>query len=177
MEIEQTAVAGVLLVKPKVFSDARGFFLETWQRDRYAEAGIDLPFMQDNHSCSGYGTLRGLHFQKKHPQGKLVHVSLGSVFDVAVDIRPNSPTFGEWCGVELTQENHWQLWIPPGLAHGFMVTSEVAHFHYKATDVYHPEDECGIRWDDPSLAIDWPISKPTLAAKDLVLPGFAEVCG
>lgn len=177
MEIEQTAVAGVLLVKPKVFSDARGFFLETWQRDRYAGAGLDLPFVQDNHSCSGYGVLRGLHFQKKHPQGKLVHVSIGSVFDVAVDIRPNSPTFGKWCGVELTQENHWQLWIPPGLAHGFVVTSEIAHFHYKATDVYHPEDEYGIRWNDPDLGIDWPVAKPVLAAKDMALPGFADVCG
>lgn len=174
MEVEQTSVAGVLLIKPKVFGDARGFFMETWQQERYAAIGVDLPFVQDNHSCSRYGILRGLHYQKKHPQGKLVSVSQGSVFDVAVDIRPNSHTFGKWYGVELTGQNHWQLWIPPGLAHGFVVTSDVAYFHYKATDLYHPEDEGGIVWNDPKIGIDWPVATPTLSEKDLALPGFSD---
>ncbi|MEG6505676.1 dTDP-4-dehydrorhamnose 3,5-epimerase [Nitratidesulfovibrio sp. 1201_IL3209] len=170
MKIERSPIEGVLLVKPKVWHDTRGYFVETWQRERYAEAGIDLPFVQDNHSVSVRGTLRGLHFQKKHPQGKLVSVSLGSVFDVAVDIRRDSPTFGQWFGAELTQENQWQLWIAPGLAHAFFVTSELAHFHYKCTDYYRPGDEGGIRWNDPSLAISWPDIPPILSGKDAALP-------
>ena len=129
MEVIQTPIQGVLLIKPKIWGDSRGYFVETWQKERYEAAGIALDFVQDNHSKSRYGILRGLHFQKKFPQGKLVMVSLGSIFDVIVDIRSGSSTFGKWYGVELTQENQWQLWISPGLAHGFAVTSEVAYFH------------------------------------------------
>lgn len=174
MEVVATPLAGVLLIKPKVWGDARGRFVETWQKERYEAAGIALPFVQDNHSTSGGGILRGLHFQKTFPQGKLVSVSLGGVFDVAVDIRPQSPTFGRWYGVELTGENQWQLWIAPGLAHGFAVTSERAHFHYKCTELYHPEDEGVIRWDDPELGIAWPVAEPVLSAKDRNALSFAD---
>lgn len=171
MEVESTPIAGVLLIRPKIWGDARGCFVETWQRDRYAAAGIDLPFVQDNHSRSVRGVLRGLHFQKKHPQGKLVSVSLGSVFDVAVDIRPDSPTCGQWYAAELTAENQWQLWIAPGLAHGFMVTSDIAHFHYKCTDYYRPDDEGAIRWNDPDLAVRWPAGvDPVVSPKDAAAP-------
>lgn len=170
MEIEQAPLAGVLLIKPKIWGDARGYFVETWQASRYAEAGIKLPFVQDNHSCSSHGILRGLHFQRQHPQGKLVHVSLGSVFDVVVDIRPHSPTYGQWFGAELTAENQHQMWVPPGMAHGFVVTSPSAHFHYKCTDYYHPEDEGGILWNDPAIGIVWPLAKPLLSAKDSAAP-------
>ena len=164
-----------MLVKPKVWGDSRGYFVETWHKERYETAGIDFPFVQDNHSKSSYGILRGLHFQRKFPQGKLVSVSLGSVFDVAVDIRKNSPTIGRWYGVELTQENQWQLWISPGLAHGFVVTSDIAHFHYKCTERYHPEDEGAIRWNDPELGVAWPVSAPKLSSKDEAAPFFAEL--
>lgn len=174
MEVEQTSIDGVLLIKPKIWGDARGYFVETWQQERYAAVGLTLPFVQDNHSRSSYGILRGLHFQKSHPQGKLVSVSLGAVFDVAVDIRPDSPTFGRWYGAELTAENQHQLWVPPGLAHGFVVTSERAHFHYKCTDYYHPEDEGSIRWNDPILAIRWPVDQPRLSDKDMEAPLFTE---
>ena len=174
MEIVKTHIDGVLLIKPKVWGDPRGFFVETWQKDRYEAAGITRPFVQDNHSKSSFGILRGLHFQKKHPQGKLVSVSLGRVFDVAIDIRKESRTFGKWYGVELTQENQWQLWIEPGLAHGFVVTSDVAHFHYKCTEFYCPEDEGAIRWDDPEIAINWPILDPELSKKDREAPSFKE---
>ena len=174
MEVETTPIEGVLLVKPAVWGDARGYFVETWQQERYAAAGIALPFVQDNHSMSRYGTLRGLHFQKTRPQGKLVYMSLGRVFDVAVDIRRGSPTFGQWYGVELTQENQWQLWIAPGLAHGFAVTSEIAHFHYKCTDFYCPGDEGAIRWNDPDINVAWPVREPVLSGKDKVAPLFAE---
>jgi dTDP-4-dehydrorhamnose 3,5-epimerase len=174
VEVETTPIEGVLLVKPDVWGDARGYFVETWQQERYAAAGIALPFVQDNHSMSRYGTLRGLHFQKTRPQGKLVYVSLGRVFDVAVDIRRGSPTFGQWYGVELTQENQWQLWIAPGLAHGFAVTSEIAHFHYKCTDFYCPGDEGAIRWNDPDINVAWPVREPVLSGKDKVAPLFAE---
>ena len=174
MEVAATSIAGVLLIKPKVWGDARGYFVETWQQARYAAAGIDLPFVQDNHSKSAYGTLRGLHFQKTRPQGKLVNVSMGSVFDVVVDIRPESASFGQWYGVELTQDNQWQLWVPPGLAHGFAVTSEFAHFHYKCTDYYCPEDEGAIRWNDPDLGVVWPVEQPTLSNKDKIAPSWQE---
>ena len=174
MEIVKTHIDGVLLIKPKVWGDPRGFFVETWQKDRYEAVGITHPFVQDNHSKSSFGILRGLHFQKKHPQGKLVSVSLGRVFDVAIDIRKESRTFGKWYGVELTQENQWQLWIEPGLAHGFVVTSDVAHFHYKCTEFYCPEDEGAIRWDDPEIAINWPILNPELSKKDREAPSFKE---
>lgn len=170
MEVMETGIEGVLLIKPRVWRDERGHFVETWQRERYEGAGINMPFVQDNHSSSRLGTLRGLHFQKEHPQGKLVSVSLGSVYDVAVDIRPGSPTRGKWFGVELNDENQWQLWIAPGLAHGFMVTSDLAHFHYKCTDYYHPGDEGAIRWNDPTLAVSWPLADPVLSAKDAAAP-------
>ena len=175
MEIVRTPIQGVLLVKPKLWGDARGYFVETWQQKRYTAAGIDIPFVQDNHSKSSYGILRGLHYQKKFPQGKLVSVSLGSVFDVVVDIRRKSPTFGQWYGVELTQENQWQVWLSPGLAHGFVVTSKIAHFHYKCTEFYNPEDEGSIRWNDPELKIEWPIKNPRLSVKDNAAPSFAEL--
>lgn len=175
MEVVATPLAGVMLIKPKVWGDSRGYFVETWQQERYAAAGIDASFVQDNHSMSTYGILRGLHFQKSRPQGKLVSVSLGSVFDVVVDIRPGSPTFGQWYGVELTQDNQWQLWVPPGMAHGFAVTSQVAHFHYKCTDYYCPEDEEGIRWNDPDLAVAWPVTQPLLSGKDNIAPSWREI--
>ena len=175
MEVVSTPIAGVLLIKPKIWGDARGYFVETWQQERYTAAGINLPFVQDNHSMSTYGILRGLHFQKTRPQGKLVYVSLGKVFDVAVDIRPASPTFGQWYGVELTQENQWQLWIAPGLAHGFAVTSETAHFHYKCTNYYCPEDEGAIRWNDPTFNVRWPVAKPRLSEKDAAA-GYWHEC-
>ena len=175
MDVVVTPIVGVLLIKPKVWGDARGYFVETWQKERYAAAGINWPFVQDNHSKSTCGILRGLHYQKTRTQGKLVSVSLGSVFDVAVDIRQNSPTFGSWYGVELTQENQWQLWIAPGLAHGFVVTSPFAHFHYKCTDFYCPEDEGSIRWNDPAIGITWPMSEPILSENDCHAPFFSNV--
>ena len=177
MEIERTPIEGVLLIKPRIWGDARGYFVETWQKERYEAAGIDLPFVQDNHSMSRRGILRGLHYQKTRPQGKLVSVSLGRVFDVAVDIRKGSPTFGKWFGAELTQENQWQIWIAPGLAHGFAVVSEEAHFHYKCTDYYCPDDEAGIRWNDPDIAVAWPVENPLLSEKDTTAPFFRDVFG
>lgn len=175
MEVVKTPIEGVLLIKPQVFGDQRGYFVETWQKERYEAAGINLPFVQDNHSKSTKGILRGLHFQKQHPQGKLVMVSLGEVLDVAVDIRKGSPTFGKWFGAILNQENQNQLWIPPGMAHGFVVLSDVAHFHYKCTDFYHPGDEGSIRWNDPTIGIDWPYKKePVLSAKDQIAPFFKD---
>jgi len=175
MEVVKTPIEGVLLIKPQVFGDQRGYFVETWQKERYEAAGINLPFVQDNHSKSTKGILRGLHFQKQHPQGKLVMVSLGEVFDVAVDIRKGSPPFGKWFGAILNQENQNQLWIPPGMAHGFVVLSDVAHFHYKCTDFYHPGDEGSIRWNDPTIGIDWPYKKePVLSAKDQIAPFFKD---
>lgn len=175
MEVVKTPIEGVLLIKPQVFGDERGYFVETWQKERYEAAGINLPFVQDNHSKSTKGILRGLHFQKQHPQGKLVMVSLGEVFDVAVDIRKGSLTFGKWFGAILNQENQNQLWIPPGMAHGFVVLSDVAHFHYKCTDFYHPGDEGSIRWNDPTIGIDWPYKEePVLSAKDQIAPFFKD---
>lgn len=175
MEVVKTPIEGVLLIKLQVFGDERGYFVETWQKERYEAAGINLPFVQDNHSKSTKGILRGLHFQKQHPQGKLVMVSLGEVFDVAVDIRKGSPTFGKWFGAILNQENQNQLWIPPGMAHGFVVLSDVAHFHYKCTDFYHLGDEGSIRWNDPTIGIDWPYKEePVLSAKDQIAPFFKD---
>ena len=175
MKVVKTPIEGVLLIKPQVFGDERGYFVETWQKERYEAAGINLPFVQDNHSKSTKGILRGLHFQNQHPQGKLVMVSLGEVFDVAVDIRKGSPTFGKWFGAILNQENQNQLWIPPGMAHGFVVLSDVAHFHYKCTDFYHPGDEGSIRWNDPTIGIDWPYKEePVLSAKDQIAPFFKD---
>ncbi len=166
MRVEQTSLPGVLLIEPKVFGDSRGFFLESYHHQRYAEAGIDAVFVQDNHSRSSHGVLRGLHYQVRHPQGKLVSVVAGEVFDVAVDIRSGSPHFGKWFGCVLSAENHRQLWVPPGFAHGFCTLSETADFLYKCTDYYHPEDEGGVLWNDPDLAIAWPVASPALSAKD-----------
>lgn len=167
MKVIETGIPDVLLIEPKVFGDQRGFFLETWNRERYLSAGFpDIAFVQDNHSRSRQGVLRGLHFQLQHPQGKLVQVVTGAVFDVAVDIRVGSPTFGAWAGYELTEDNHRQLWVPPGLAHGFCVLSETVDFIYKCTDVYHPEDEGGVLWCDPEIGIEWPIEHPLLSDKD-----------
>lgn len=177
MNVIETRLPGVLIIEPKVFGDARGFFLETFQVERYREAGIDLPFVQDNHSRSQRGVLRGLHFQRSRPQGKLVSVSRGAVYDVAVDINPDSPTCGQYVGVELNDDNHRQLWVPPGYAHGFCVLSEVADFQYKCTDLYFPQDEGGLLWNDPDVGIDWPVSEPLLSAKDQCNPTLRQLLG
>lgn len=171
MNVTPTAIPDVLILEPRVFGDERGFFMETWQREKFAEAGIDTDFVQDNHSRSVKGTLRGLHYQIKRPQGKLVRVTVGEVFDVAVDIRRRSPTFGQWVGDYLSADNKRMLWVPPGFAHGFYVTSDVAEFQYKCTDYYMPEHERCIRWDDPAVGIDWPLKKgeePLLSVKDRI---------
>jgi len=176
MQVIETAVSGAVIIEPRVFGDHRGFFLETFQAKRYQNmAGIELEFVQDNHSRSGKGVLRGLHFQKNHPQGKLVRVVRGAVFDVAVDIRPESPTFGKWAGVELTEDNHRQFWVPPGLAHGFLVLSDVADFEYKCTDYYDPTDEGCLLWNDPDIGIEWPVSEPVLSDKDKLGKTFREL--
>ncbi len=166
MRVTPLDIPGALLIVPDVYRDQRGLFFETYHRKRYEEAGIVGPFVQDNYSRSVRGTLRGLHFQEPHGQGKLVMVAEGAVYDVIVDIRKGSPTFGKWYGVELSAENHWQLYVPPGCAHGFCVTSDQAAFLYKCTDFYTPKDERGILWNDPALAIPWPVSEPILSAKD-----------
>jgi dTDP-4-dehydrorhamnose 3,5-epimerase len=168
MNVIKTNIDGVVIIEPKVFGDDRGFFLETFQAERYKEmAGIDLPFVQDNHSRSGKNVLRGLHFQKMNPQGKLVRVVRGEVFDVAVDIRRDSPTYGQWAGVILSEDNKNQFWVPPGLAHGFVVLSDVADFEYKCTDYYDPTDEGCLMWNDPTVDIEWPEGiEPILSAKD-----------
>ena len=167
MNVIKTDLEGVLIIEPQVFGDERGFFLETFQAKRYAqEAGITQEFVQDNHSRSSYGVLRGLHFQKTKPQGKLVRVVSGEVFDVAVDIRPGSPTYGQWAGTHLSAENKRQFWVPPGMAHGFVVLSETADFEYKCTDYYDPSDEACLLWNDPDIAINWPVDEPVLSAKD-----------
>ena len=172
-----TAIEGVLMLEPRVFGDARGFFFESFNaRDFAVATGVDTPFVQDNHSRSAQGVLRGLHYQLQHPQGKLVRVSHGEVFDVVVDIRPGSPTRGQWVGVTLSADNKRQLWIPPGLAHGFLVTSAHAEFLYKTTDYWYPEHERSLLWSDPDLAIDWPPlpMAPLLAAKDANAPTWAQ---
>ena len=167
MNIQETDIPGVLIVEPQVHGDARGWFKETWQARRYAEAGIEGPFVQDNMARSRHGILRGLHLQHPHAQGKLVQVVLGEVFDVAVDVRRGSPCFGRWVGVMLSADNHRQLWIPPGFAHGYLVTSNEAVFSYRCTDYYHPETDLSIRWDDPDIGIEWPIvGPPLLSEKD-----------
>ena len=167
MKISHSKLKGCVIIEPRVFGDERGFFLETFQAVRYKEeAGIDLPFVQDNHSRSARGVLRGLHFQKTKPQGKLVRVVRGEVYDVAVDIRKGSATFGEWEGVILSEDNKKQFWVPPGFAHGFVVLSTTADFEYKCTDYYDPSDEGSILWSDPDLNIPWPIANPVLSTKD-----------
>ncbi len=166
MKVIETGLPGVLLLEPKVFGDARGFFMETWQAARYREAGMPERFVQDNHSRSRRGVLRGLHYQLTQPQGKLVWVTRGAVFDVAVDIRRGSPNFGRWYGCVLDDVDHRQLYIPPGFAHGFCVVSEEADFFYKCTDYYHPQSEQGIAWNDPEIGIDWPLREVSLSGKD-----------
>lgn len=168
MNVIKTAIPEVLIVEPKVFGDSRGFFFESYNQRRFEEVtGVSLPFVQDNHSRSARGVLRGLHYQINRPQGKLVWVTSGEVFDVAVDLRRSSPTFGQSVSVLLSAENHRQLWIPPGFAHGFLVTSDSADFLYKATDYYAPEHERALQWNDPALGIDWPLQgEPVLSAKD-----------
>ncbi|MDR5903011.1 dTDP-4-dehydrorhamnose 3,5-epimerase [Halomonas icarae] len=177
MEVIATRIPDVKLIKPKVFGDERGFFMETWNARAFAEAGIDATFVQANHSRSVQHTLRGLHYQIRHPQGKLVRVTRGEVFDVAVDLRKCSPTFGQWVGEVLSEENQHQLWVPPGFAHGFYVMSESADFQYKCTDFYAPEHERCIRWDDAELAISWQLingKNPIVSNKDSTAQGFLD---
>lgn len=177
MKVHPTGLAGVLLVEPLVHADGRGHLIETWHEARYREAGIDLPFVQDNQSRSCRGVLRGLHYQIERPQGKLVRVVSGEVYDVAVDLRHSSATFGRWLGVELSETNHYQLWIPPGFAHGFYVLSESADVAYKCTELYAPEFERTLRWDDPEIGIAWPLidgRRPLLSTRDAAAPGLGE---
>jgi dTDP-4-dehydrorhamnose 3,5-epimerase len=170
MNVLQTPLAGVFLLEPRIFKDDRGWFFESYHEKRYWDAGLAAKFVQDNHSRSSQGTLRGLHYQLEHPQGKLVRVVMGEVYDVCVDIQQGSPTFGQWYGVYLSDENHRQLYVPPGFAHGFCVVSENADFLYKCTDFYTPGDEYSIRWDDPQIGIEWPITDPLLSDKDARAP-------
>ena len=176
MQFEPTAIPEVVLIRPKVFGDERGFFMESWEQRKFAAAGLDLNFVQDNHSHSARHILRGLHYQIRQPQGKLVRVTSGRVFDVAVDIRRSSATFGRWVGVELSAENHHMLWVPPGFAHGYMVLSESADFLYKVTDFWAPEHERAIRWDDPAIGVRWPLPagvQPVLSGKDAAAPALS----
>jgi dTDP-4-dehydrorhamnose 3,5-epimerase len=176
VSFESTDLPGVLLVVPKVFADDRGFFMETFKRSEFERAGLDLQFVQENHSRSSAGTLRGLHYQREpKAQGKLVRVVLGEIFDVAVDIRQGSPTFGRWVGVRLSAENRLSIYVPPGFAHGFCVTTAEAEVIYKTTEEYAPEHEEGIRWDDPSLGIAWPVANPTLSPRDQRWPSLARI--
>ncbi len=178
MKFLETPLKDVILIEPQVFGDARGFFLETWQVEKFAAAGIDASFVQDNHSRSTQWTLRGLHFQVQHTQGKLVRVTHGAVYDVVVDLRRSSPSFGRWWGVALSDENHRMLWVPPGLAHGMLVTSPSADFLYKCTDLYSPAHERTLMWNDPKLGVQWPLPAgvvPKLSAKDEKGASLAEV--
>ncbi|PKH98737.1 dTDP-4-dehydrorhamnose 3,5-epimerase [Shewanella sp. 11B5] len=170
MNIIKTKIKDLLIIEPKVFGDDRDFFYETFQAERYKAAGIDADFVQDNRSRSSQGVLRGLHFQKTKPQGKLVTVTDGEVFDVAVDLRPGSETFGQHEAIMLTGKNKLQFYVPPGFAHGFCVLSDTADFQYKCTDYYDPSDESGLLWNDPSLQIQWPLSNPLLSDKDMIQP-------
>ena len=171
MKVIETALPGVLLLEPRVFGDARGFFLESWNRKTFADLGLELDFVQDNHSRSARGVLRGIHYQLNQPQGKLVRVVSGAVFDVAVDLRRSSPHFGQWTGHELSVENQRMMWVPPGFGHGFMVLSETADFLYKTSAYYAPEWDRGIRWDDPDIGVQWPLDgTPQLSAKDQIQP-------
>ncbi|SBS61198.1 dTDP-4-dehydrorhamnose 3,5-epimerase [Vibrio atlanticus] len=176
MEVIKTKLANCIIIKPKIFGDERGFFLETFHSQRYQEvAGIKEQFVQDNRSRSSKGVLRGLHFQKTKPQGKLVTVTSGEVFDVAVDLRPKSDTFGQYESVLLTGENKIQFYIPPGFAHGFVVLSDIADFQYKCTDYYDPSDESGLLWSDPGIDIQWPVINPLLSEKDKIQPLLSEI--
>ncbi len=176
MNVVDTALPGVKLIEPRVFGDDRGFFMETWNVRAFAEAGLDLAFVQDNHSRSARHVLRGLHFQIANPQGKLVRVTAGAVFDVAIDLRRSSPDFGRWVGYELSEANKRMLWVPPGFGHGFVVLSESADFLYKCTALYDPAAERAVRWDDPVLGIDWHLggATPILSAKDAAAPLLAN---
>jgi len=182
MNFTQTSLPGILLIEPKVFGDQRGFFLESYRRDVFEAAGIPA-LVQDNHSRSVRNTLRGLHFQHPHGQGKLIRVTTGAVYDVLVDVRRGSPTFGKWEGYELSAENKRQLWVPPGFAHGFCVLTDFADFLYKCTEYYHPESEHTLLWNDPEVGVEWPVDGPILSEKDKVgkrlgelgmLPDYAE---
>lgn len=176
MNVIKTKLKDCVIIEPKVFGDERGFFLETFQAVRYADfAGINSPFLQDNHSRSSKGVLRGLHFQKTKPQGKLVRVVRGEVYDVAVDIRSGSPTYGQWEAVILSEENKTQFWVPPGFAHGFLVLSDTADFEYKCTDYYDSSDEGSVLWNDPDLNVPWPIDNPLLSEKDANAPKLADL--
>lgn len=180
MTIIQTSLPGVVIIEPRVFEDARGFFLESYHQERFAALGIDGPFVQDNHARSTRGTLRGLHYQLAQPQGKLCRVVQGEVFDVAVDIRPGSPTFGQWTGAVLSDQNKRQIWVPRGFAHGYMVLSESADFLYKCDDFYQPNDQYSVAWDDPQIGITWPLNGLTqndlvLAEKDRSAPLLKDV--
>ena len=178
MKFYKTPIEDVVLIEPQVFGDPRGFFMETWQVPKFEAAGINANFVQDNHSRSAQWTLRGMHMQVEHTQGKLVRVSAGSVFDAVVDLRRSSSTFGRWWGAELSDQNHRMLWVPPGLAHGILVTSASADFLYKCTDVYGPAHERTLAWNDPVVGIEWPLPagvQPKLSAKDLTGQSFAEI--
>lgn len=178
MEFVPTRIPEVVLIKPRVFGDSRGYFLETWQESKFASAGIATHFVQDNHSHSSQWILRGMHYQVQHSQGKLVRVTRGAVFDVAVDVRRSASTFGQWVGVELNDVNHHMLWVPPGFAHGFLALSDTVDFIYKCTDFYAPQHERTIRWNDPDVGIEWPLPAsvlPLLAARDATAPGIKDV--
>lgn len=175
MKVTETNLPGVLVIEPRCFGDSRGFFIETFSVQRYEDAGIKGNFLQDNHSRSQKGVLRGLHYQLNFPQGKLVSVSRGEVFDVAVDIRVGSPTFGQWYGEVLNDENHRQLYIPPRFAHGFVVLSDVVDFTYKCTEYYHPEDDRGLLWNDPAIGINWQVDNPLLSEKDKINKTLEEL--
>jgi dTDP-4-dehydrorhamnose 3,5-epimerase len=175
LKVSQTDLPGVLIVEPRVFQDARGFFLETYRADRYEKAGVLGPFVQDNHSRSLRGTVRGLHLQVSRPQGKLMRAVSGSMLDVAVDVRTGSPTFGRWTSALLSGDNFRQFYVPPGFAHGFAVLSEVVDVEYKCTDYYDPGDELTVRWDDPAIGIVWPLTEPNLSDRDRNAPPLAEL--
>lgn len=177
MRVVPTGLPGVVVIEPVVHRDGRGFFVETYHADRYRALGIAGPFVQDNHSRSTAGTLRGLHLQLKRPQGKLIRVIEGEIFDVAVDVRRGSPSFGRWVGVTLTAEGFKQVYVPPGFAHGFCTVSEVAQVEYKCTDLYDPASEIGIAWNDPALGITWPVRDPFLSARDSRHPMLSELTG
>ncbi len=175
MEVRETGVAGLWVVEPKRFGDARGFFLESWHRERYAAAGMDAEMVQDNHSRSARGVLRGMHYQVKRPQAQIVTVLRGKIFDVAVDLRQASPTFGKWFGAELSEDGPRQMYMAPGFAHGFYVLSDLADIHYKVSRVYDPEDEGGLRWNDPNVGIRWPGAPDSVSPRDAAYPRLRDI--
>jgi len=178
MKVLETSLSGALILEPRVFGDERGFFMESWNCAAFEDAGLPTQFVQDNHSRSAHGVLRGMHYQIKQPQGKLVRVTQGEVFDVAVDLRKSSPTFGQWTGVTLSEQNRRMFWVPPGMAHGFYVMSASADFQYKCTTYYAPEFERSLQWDDPAVGIEWPLvdaTAPLLSDKDRQCPPLAEL--